>query len=183
MWMVVGEFLFLVTKNLKSRRLDLLSHHEIWFQNFSFSSRNWRKLQISRLFFAKILVLFSNQKTDLDISLFSSRNSRYGFHISLSLLDFTFWHLVNAWREWYQESDFLDQLFVLDLKIPVVIRLDELVYTWNCPLSVFIFQESVFCKPLCFLCAVDTFSLGCFGVVTVCPYWGFNGSTDFLLIL
>ena len=96
MWMVVGEFLFLVTKSLKSRRLDLLSNHEICFQNFSFSSRNWRKLQISRLFFAKILVLFSNQKTDLDISLFSSRNSRYGFHISLSLLDFTFWHLVNA---------------------------------------------------------------------------------------
>ena len=97
MWMVVGEFLFLVTKNLKSRRLDLLSNHEICFQNFSFSSRNWRKLQISRLFFAKILVLFSNQKTDLDISLFSSRNSKYGLHISLSLLDFTFWHLVNAW--------------------------------------------------------------------------------------
>ena len=95
--MVVGEFLFLVTKNLKSRRLDLLSNHEICFQNFSFSSRNWRKLQISRLFFAKILVLFSNQKTDLDISLFSSRNSRYGFHISLSLLDFTSWYLVNAW--------------------------------------------------------------------------------------
>ena len=94
--MVVGEFLFLVTKNLKSRRLDLLSNHEICFQNFSFSSRNWRKLQISRFFCAKILVLFSNQKTDLDISLFSSRNSRYGFHISLSLLDFTFWHLVNA---------------------------------------------------------------------------------------
>ena len=47
MWMVVGEFLFLVTKSLKSRRLDLLSHHEIWFQNISFSSRNWRKLQIS----------------------------------------------------------------------------------------------------------------------------------------
>ena len=98
MWMVVGEFLFLVTKSLKSRRLDLLSNHEICFQNFSFSSRNWRKLQISRLFFAKILVLFSNQKTDLDISLFSSRNSRYGFHISLSLLDITFWHLVNAFK-------------------------------------------------------------------------------------
>ena len=96
MLMVVGEFLFLVTKTLKSRRLDLLSNHEICFQNISFSSRNWRKLQISRLFFAKILVLFSNQKTDLDISLFSSRNSRYGFQISLSLLDFTFWHLVNA---------------------------------------------------------------------------------------
>ena len=95
--MVVGEFLFLVTKSLKSRRLDLLSNHEICFQNFSFSSRNWRKLQISRLFFAKILVLFSNQKTDLNISLFSSRNSRYGFHILLSLLDFTFLHLVNAW--------------------------------------------------------------------------------------
>ena len=94
--MVVGEFLFLVTKSLKSRRLDLLSNHEICFQNFSFSSRNWRKLQISRSFFANILVLFSNQKTDLDISLFSSRNSRYGFHISLSFLDFTFWHLVNA---------------------------------------------------------------------------------------
>ena len=51
--MVVGEFLFLVTKNLKSRRLDLLSNHEICFQNFSFSSRNWRKLQISRFFLQK----------------------------------------------------------------------------------------------------------------------------------
>ena len=40
MWMVVGEFLFLVTKSLKSRRLDLLSNHEICLQNFSFSSRN-----------------------------------------------------------------------------------------------------------------------------------------------
>ena len=51
--MVVGEFLFLVTKSLKSRRLDLLSNHEICFQNFSFSSRNWRKLQISRFFLQK----------------------------------------------------------------------------------------------------------------------------------
>ena len=94
MRMVVGEFFFLVTKSLKSGRLDLPSNHEICFQNFS--SRNWRKLQISRFLFAKILFLFWNQKTDLDISLFSSRNSRYGFHIFLSLLDFTFWHLVNA---------------------------------------------------------------------------------------
>ena len=94
--MVVSGFLFLVTKSLKSRRLDLLSNHDICFPNFSFSSRNWRKSQISRFFCAKILVLFLNQKTDLNISLFSSRNSRYGFHISLSLLDFTFWHLVNA---------------------------------------------------------------------------------------
>ena len=29
--------------------------------------------------------------------LFSSWNSRCGFHISLYLLDLTFWHLVNAW--------------------------------------------------------------------------------------
>ena len=28
---------------------------------------------------------------------FSSRNLRFGFHISLSLLDFTSWYLVNAW--------------------------------------------------------------------------------------
>ena len=49
------------------------------------------------IFFTKILVLFSNQKTDLDISFFSSRNPKFGFHISFSLLDFTFWHLVNAW--------------------------------------------------------------------------------------
>ena len=68
--MVVGEFLYLATKSLKSRRLDLLSNHEICFQNFSFSSRNWRKLQISRFFLAKILVLFSNQKTYLNISKF-----------------------------------------------------------------------------------------------------------------
>ena len=34
--MVVGEFLFLVTKSLKSRSLDLLSNHEISFQNFFF---------------------------------------------------------------------------------------------------------------------------------------------------
>ena len=53
MWMVVGEFLFLVTKSLKSRCLDLLLNHEIWFQNFSFSSRNWRKLQISRFLLHK----------------------------------------------------------------------------------------------------------------------------------
>ena len=35
-----GGFLFLVTKSLKSRRLDLLSNHEICLQNCSFSSRN-----------------------------------------------------------------------------------------------------------------------------------------------
>ena len=40
MWMVVGEFLYLVTKSLKSRRLNLLSNHENCLQNFSFSSRN-----------------------------------------------------------------------------------------------------------------------------------------------
>ena len=39
MGMVVGEFLFLVTK---SRRLNLLSNYEICLQNFSFSSRNRR---------------------------------------------------------------------------------------------------------------------------------------------
>ena len=57
-------------KSLKSRRLDLFSNHEICFQNFSFSSRNWRKLQISWFFFAKNLVPFSNQKTYLNISKF-----------------------------------------------------------------------------------------------------------------
>ena len=136
-----GGFLPLVIKSLNSRRLDLVSNHEIFLQNFSFSSRNWRKylwisLLISKLekmvkispfwlqkfsfssrtrkqiskflflfsklekiadfsiFWAK--VLFSLLEPDLKISLFFSRNSRYGFHISLSLLDFTFWHLVNA---------------------------------------------------------------------------------------
>ena len=85
--MVVGEFLFLVTKSLKSRSLDLLSNHEICFQKLSFSSRNWRKLQISRFFFAKILVLFLNQKTDLDISLFKIRDmdSVFLFLFSISL--------------------------------------------------------------------------------------------------
>ena len=93
--MVVGEFLFLFKKSFKSRRLDLLSNHEICFQNFSFSSRNWRKLQISRFCLQKIS-FSSRTRKNLYISLVSSQNSRYGFHISLSLLDFTFWHLVNA---------------------------------------------------------------------------------------
>ena len=65
--MVVGELLFLVTKSLKSRRLDLLSHHEILFQNFSFSSRNQRKLQISRYFLQKFQ--FSS-RTRKQISIF-----------------------------------------------------------------------------------------------------------------
>ena len=76
--------------------LSLLETRENTF-GFLFSSRNWRKYLKFLHFFAKVLVLFSNQKTDLDISLFSSRNSRCGFHISLSLLDLTFWHLVSAW--------------------------------------------------------------------------------------
>merc|ERR1711936_1179118 len=46
-------FLFLVTKSLKSRRLDLFSNHEICLQNFSFSSRNWRKFLKFRHFFGK----------------------------------------------------------------------------------------------------------------------------------
>ena len=45
--MVVGEFL--VMKSLKSRRLDLLSNHEISFQNFSFSSRLNEILQTDSL--------------------------------------------------------------------------------------------------------------------------------------
>ena len=69
--MVVGEFLFLVTKNLKSRRLDLLSNHEICFQNFSFSSRNWRKLQISRLFFLQKWSLSSRTRKQILTFLFS----------------------------------------------------------------------------------------------------------------
>ena len=77
-------------------KISLLETRENIF-GFLFSSRNWRKCLKFLHFFAKVLVLFSNQKTDLDISLFSSRNSRCGFHISLSLLDLTFWHLVNAW--------------------------------------------------------------------------------------
>ena len=60
---------------------------------------------------AKILVLFSNQKTDLDISHFSSRNSRCRFHIFLSLLDLTFWHLVNACR-----NDTLSYLLITMIK-------------------------------------------------------------------
>ena len=76
--------------------LSLLETRENIF-GFLFSSRNWRKYLKFLHFFAKVLVLFSNQETDLDISLFSSRNSRCGFHISLSLLDLTFLALVNHW--------------------------------------------------------------------------------------
>ena len=75
--------------------LSFLETRENTF-GFLFSSRTWRKYLKFLHFFAKVLVLFSNQETDLDISLFSSQNSRCEFHISLSLLELTFWHLVNA---------------------------------------------------------------------------------------
>ena len=68
--MVVGEFLFLFKKSLKSRRLDLLSNHEICFQNFSFSSRNWRKLQISR-FFLQNFSFSSGTRKQISTFLFS----------------------------------------------------------------------------------------------------------------
>ena len=67
---------------------------------FTFTFTNWRSVQSFywKLFFCKKnLALFSYQKTEFDISLFSSQNLRFGFHISLSLLDFTSWYLVNAW--------------------------------------------------------------------------------------
>ena len=69
-----------------------------------------RNLQISQYFCAKVLVLFSNQKTDLNISLFSSRNSRCGFHISLSLLDLTFWQLVNTCHRVCQKKHFFSKI-------------------------------------------------------------------------
>ena len=104
MGMVVGEFLFLVTK---SRRLNLLSNYEICLQNFSFSSRNRRNnfwISPSLLHTREIIADFSffckNSCSLLEPEnryLFSSWNSRCGFHISLSLLDLIFWHPVNAW--------------------------------------------------------------------------------------
>ena len=58
MRMVVGEFFFLVTKSLKSGRLDLPSNHEICLHNFSFSklyiSRNFVRRQISPFLFSKL---------------------------------------------------------------------------------------------------------------------------------
>ena len=68
MRMVVGEFFFLVTKSLKSGRLDLPSNHEICFQNFS--SRNWRKLQISR-FFLQNFSFSSGTRKQISTFLFS----------------------------------------------------------------------------------------------------------------
>ena len=96
--------------------LSLLETRENTF-GFLFSSRNWRKYLEFLHFFAKILVLFSNQKTDLDISLFSSRNSRCGFHISLSLLDLTFWHLVNAWLIYIWRVSMCSHLCLIQNKI------------------------------------------------------------------
>ena len=88
MWMVVGEFLFLkvscheMFEILKSR-----SPLESWdlFSKFLFFFSKLEKNCRSLDFFAKILILFSNQKTGLDISLF---------------LNFTFWHLVNVRFNW-----------------------------------------------------------------------------------
>ena len=86
--MVVGEFLFLkvscheMFEILKSR-----SPLESWdlFSKFLFFFSKLEKNCRSLDFFAKILILFSNQKTGLDISLF---------------LNFTFWHLVNVRFNW-----------------------------------------------------------------------------------
>ena len=60
---------------------------------------------------------------------FSFRNSRYGYHISLSLLDFTFCHLVNAWlgpkmgREWFQNIFESDNNFDTQVETDLIILL------------------------------------------------------------
>ena len=71
MRMVVGEFFFLVTKSLKSGRLDLPSNHEICFQNFSFSSRNWKKIADLLIFLQKFS-FFSRTRKQVSTFLFFS---------------------------------------------------------------------------------------------------------------
>ena len=76
-------------------------------ENFSFSSRLNEILQTDSLLESQILIekLLSCLQCPQFLFKFWWEiifcylvgNSRYGFHISLSLLDFTCWHLVNAW--------------------------------------------------------------------------------------
>ena len=114
---------------LKKISLSLLNWmrfcEQIMFSKFLFLFSKLEKISDFSIFFlSKIPVLFSNQKTDLDISLFSSRNSRCGFHISLSLLDLTFWHLVNAWHSingkscelWHTKTK--GGLYIIYIKVP-----------------------------------------------------------------
>ena len=84
MGMVVGEFLFLVTK---SRRLNLLSNYEICLQNFSFSSRNRRNnfwISPSLLHTREIIADFS---FFLQKFLFSSRTRKQISTFLFSLLE------------------------------------------------------------------------------------------------
>ena len=83
-----GEFLYLVTKSLKSRRLNLLSNYEICLQNFSFSSRNRRNnfwISPSLLHTREIIADFS---FFLQKFLFSSRTRK---QISFLFLELEMW--------------------------------------------------------------------------------------------
>ena len=70
--------------------LSLLETRENTF-GFLFSSRNWRKYLKFLHFFAKVLVLFSNQKTDLNISLLETLDVDSAFLFSI-------WLFVNSFH-------------------------------------------------------------------------------------
>ena len=103
------NFSFLSQKIEISTSQYILSNPQICFQKFSFSSQNWLKFYISPSllhtnFFLKISHNFvrNNSRSLLEPEgrprhfSFSSRNWRNGFHISFSLLDFTFWHIAKG---------------------------------------------------------------------------------------
>ena len=129
--MVVGEFLFLVTKNLKSRRLDLLSNHEICFQNFSFSSRNWRKLQISRFFLQKYS--------------FSSRTMPW---ISAASIIFISVVIVIVTQEIYEYENYSIQF--QPSSIPQAGQFVQFLSQWSPPDSSMTPQETVSSSPSLF---------------------------------
>ena len=100
-----------------SKFLFLFSKLEKRISDFSFSSRNWRFVKkvlflLSKLEkrkphslsllesgepFFKFLFLLSKLGKGISGFSFSSRNWRKEYQISLSLLDWTFWPLVNDW--------------------------------------------------------------------------------------
>ena len=98
------NFSFLSQKIEISTSQYILSNPQICFQKFSFSSQNWLKFYISpshlhtNFFFedfSQFCSLLEPEGRPRHFS-FSSRNWRKGFHISFSLLDLTFWHIVNG---------------------------------------------------------------------------------------
>ena len=98
-----------------SKFLFLFSKMGKRISDFSFSSRNWRFVKkvlflLSKLEkrkplsllesgepFFKFLFLLSKLGKGISGFSFSSRNWRKEYQISLSLLDWTFWPLVNDW--------------------------------------------------------------------------------------